>query len=281
MHYLKVVCHIRDRIEIDKHYNLRYGAPGMPREKRGKPTPEAMARQNLWRRKRYLRRLIELNFKEGDWHITLTCRPKDRPGKEEAPSLIRKFRDKLRREYHKKGWPLKYIITCETGKRGAVHWHMILNDAHDDRDSAANLVRQLWIWGRPYFSPLDDTGEYGQLAEYIVKESADRIAREETNEKLSYMCSRNLVRPIEKQIKVRARTWKREPRVPPGWQLVSGTLINGHNPYNGLPYQHYTIRRTQDEDGGYLYRDGPARPREGNGEGDLHYADGKERRICL
>lgn len=262
MHYLKVVCAIGNKLEIDKHYDLRYGAPGLPRKGREKKTPEEMAVQNLWRRKRLLRRLIELNFREDDWHVTLTCRPEDRPTKEEAPKRIRKFRDKLREAYKKRGWILKYIITCEIGERGATHWHMIVNNEHDQDDSTARLIRKLWVWGRPYFVPMDDSGEYSRLAEYIVKESSKRIEREETLEKLSYMCSRNLIRPVERTYKCRARTWKKDPRVPSGWQLVPGTLNNGLNKFNGLPYQHYTIRKEKRkyDDSGGLYRDGPAGP---------------------
>lgn len=274
MHYLKVTCEIGDKVEVAKHYDLRYGAPGMPRKGRKKKTPEEMAAQNLWRRKRDLRRLIELNFGEGDWHVTLTCRPEDRPTREEAPQRIRAFWNKLRAKYKKRGWILKVIITCEIGERGATHWHMIVNDMHDGEESTARLIRRLWVWGRVYFSPLDDTGDYGKLAEYIIKESAKRIEREETLEKLSYMSSRNLTRPVEKTEKVRARTWRREPRVPPGWQLVPGTLVNGINKYNGLPYQHYTIRRIKNyENSGNLHRDGPAGPGQRRREGHVHNAD--------
>ena len=269
MHYLKVVCEINNKLEIDKHYDLRYGAPGIPRQKTRKRTPEEMAAHNLWRRKRELRRLIELNFGEGDWHVTLTCRPEDRPEKEEAPKRIRAFRNKLRAEYKKRGWNLKYIITCEIGERGATHWHMIVNDMHGGEVSTAKLIRRLWVWGRPYFSPLDDTGDYGKLADYIVKESANRIEREETLEKLSYISSRNLVRPVIKCEKVPARSWRRQPPVPPGWELVPGTLVNGLNKYNGLPYQHYTIRRIlksgKNENSGNLHRDGPSGTGPGNG----------------
>lgn len=283
--YLKVVCEINDKLEIDKHYDIRYGAPGMPRQKRGKRTPEEMAAQNMWRRKRYLRRLIELNFQGGDWHVTLTCRSEDRPTTEEAPGRIRSFRDALRREYKKRGWALKYIITCEVGKRGATHWHMIVNDMHDGESSTAKLIRRLWVWGRLYFSPLDDTGDYGKLAEYIIKESAGRIARGETAEKLSYMCSRNLSRPVGRKEKCRARGWRKMPRVPPGWQLVSGTLVNGVNKFNGLPYQHYTIRKVKGKDGGYedskgLYRDGPAGTGPRKRKGGLHHADGSPERAA-
>lgn len=241
--YDKVTCQINDKEEIEKHYSGRYGAPGMPRKEKRKKTPEEMAKQNHWRRCRDLRRTIELNFGEGDWHVTLTCRPEDRPKKEEATHLIRYFRDKLRKRYKTQGWDLKYIITCETGERGAVHWHMIVNDRHNTYTSTAKMIRELWEWGRVHFTPLDGTGDYGQLAEYIVKWTAKRIENEETIEKLSYMASRNLIRPKVKTEKVRAKAWKNPPSIPKGWYLVPGTLVNGFNKFTGLPYQHYTIKR--------------------------------------
>lgn len=243
--YDKVTCRIRDKIEIAKHYCGRYGAPGMERQTKRKKTPEEMAKQNYWRKCRDLRRTVELNFGPGDWHVTLTCRKEDRPGKEEAKRVIRRFRDRLRKAYRQQGWELKYIITCETGERGAVHWHMIINDMHSDCTTTAKLIRELWERGRPHFSPLDDSGDYSQLAEYIVKETAKRIGNGETTEKLSYMSSRNLIRPKERTERIQASRWKKNPAVPRGWELVPGTLLNGINKFTGLPYQHYTIRRRE------------------------------------
>jgi len=236
-------CKIHDKIEYEKHYTARYGAPGMPRKEKRNKTPEEMAKQNHWRKCRDLRRLIELNFEPGDWHVTLTCRKEARPSKEEAVKLIRHFRDKLRGAYKKQGWDLKYIITCEIGERGAVHWHMIVNAMHNDCTSTAKLIRELWEWGRSYFVPLDDNRDYKQLAEYIVKETTKRIEQEQTIEKLSYMASRNLKRPIVRTKKSRAKKWSNPPRVPKGYELVS--LYNGINKFTGLPYQHYTIRRRE------------------------------------
>ncbi len=270
--YDKLVCRIRDKQEIEKHYSGRYGAPGMEREPRKKKTPEDMARQNCWRKRRELRRVIELNFGEGDWHVTLTCAPEKRPDREQAPDVIRRFIKKLRKAYRKNGWQLKYIVTCETGKRGAVHWHMIVNNMHTSgtgaMDSTAGMIRRMWTRGRAYFVPLDGTGDYGVLADYIVKETAERMKKGETMEKLSYMSSRNLIRPVVRREKRQAKSWRKNPAVPDGWYLVPGTLVNGTNKYTGLPYQHYTIRKypetrkkqngsrkgEEDADGGHLHR---------------------------
>lgn len=254
--YIKTSCEIHDKIEIEKHYPGRFGAPGMPREKKKKKTPEDVARQNYWRRCRELRRTMELNFGAGDFHVTLTCRKDERPSKEEASKVIRKFRDELRKAYKKQGWELKYIITCETGERGAVHWHMIVNNMHSATTSTSSMINKLWKLGRTYISPMDDSGDYKLLAEYIVKETSRRMEKEETIEKLSYMISRNLIRPQVKEKPIDAKSWRKEPAVPKGWYLVPGSLVNGVNKFTGWPYQHYTIRKEAgtDEDSGYLHR---------------------------
>lgn len=247
--YDKITCRIRDKIEVSKHYSGRYGAPGMEREEKRKPTPEEMAKQNHWRRCRDLRRLIELNFGQGDWHVTLTCEKEKRPDQEERPKVIRDFMAKLRQQYKKRGWELKYIITCETGERGAVHWHMITQNLHDEETDAAKVISSIWKRGRVYYAPLDDSGDYAKLAEYVVKAAARKIDKGETSEKLSYSRSRNLIKPVERREKIRAAVWRKDPKIPPGWELVPGSLINKKNKYTGLPYQHYTIRRKEERDG--------------------------------
>lgn len=281
MSYIETTCRIRDRIEIEKYYPGNFGAPGMPRGEKKKKTPEEMAKQNLWRKKRDLRRLIELNFGEGDWHVVLTCNKELRPSVEEAPKVIRQFRDKLARAYKKKGWDLKYIITCETGKRGAVHWHMIINDRSDDTDSTARMVRKLWARGRPYFTALDESGDYSRLADYIIKEYEKRKADQETIEKLSYMSSRNLLKPVVKKEKKDARAWRPEPRVPRGWELIPESLINGLNKFTGWPYQKYTIRWKGEKGsaaGGDIYRDKPERTGKGHRKKRVHHAEHPSKR---
>lgn len=243
-YYMKVSTLINDRIEIEKHYDGRFGAPGVKREPKRKRTPEEMAKQNLWRKLRDLRRLIELNFKGGDWHVVLTCRKELRPSLEDAPAVIREFRDKLRKAYRQQGWDLKYIITCETGERGAVHWHMIINDVAGEGTTTCKLISKLWEYGRPHFTPLDENRDYKDLAEYIVKETSKRIEEGKTIEKLSYMPSRNLQKPDVRREKVPARIWKREPKAPPGYMVIPESVVNGYNKFTGWPYQYYSIRRT-------------------------------------
>lgn len=241
---------VNDKIEIEKYYDARYGAPGMPREKKQKATPEEMAKQNMWKRQEHLRRLMEINFNGGDLHVTLTCRIEDRPTMEEAPAVIRQFRDKMVRDYKKQGWICKYIITCEVGSRGAVHWHMILNNKKSESDSSWDIVRRNWNRGRPHMVPMDDNREYGELARYIVKETAKRIESELTLEKLSYIASRNLDKPVERKKKSDAKKWLNPPKPPKGYELIHSSVVNGINKFTGYPYQKYTIRKIRNEGGG-------------------------------
>lgn len=250
--HIKTICKIKDKIEIEKHYPGNFGAPGMKRSERKKPTTEEMARQNLWRRTRYLRRIIELNFGEGDFHATLTCRKDQRPSMEEAVKIIRTFRNRLRDAYRRQGWELKYVITCETGERGAIHWHMIVNNRHNEKTSTMKLIQKYWTLGRTWFVPLDDTGDYSKLAEYIIKETGKRIKNGKTLEKLSYMISRNMKKPVVRTKAVRANRWRKKPKAPKGWYVVPGSVVNGRNKFTGLPYQYYTIRRLGKEKGKWM-----------------------------
>lgn len=243
MGYTKKTCRINDKIETEKYYVGNNGAPGLPREEKRKKTPEDMERQNFWRRCQYLRRTIELNYKGGDMLLTLTCRPEDRPSPEEAGKVIRGFRDRVAKEYKKQGWIFKYIITCEVGSRGAVHWHMILNNESNGEISSWDIVRKHWTLGRPHMTPLDAGRDYKQLAEYLVKAARKRMDEGGTLEKLSYIASRNLKRPVERKCRVSARKWKKDPVAPKGYTVIPESIINGINKFTGLPFQKYTVIR--------------------------------------
>lgn len=212
--------------------------------------------------------------------MTLTCRKEERPSPEEAVKVIRDFRDKLREAYKKQGWELKYVITPETGERGAVHWNVIVNNMHNEETSTAKIIRMLWARGRPHFTPMDGSGDYKKLAEYIIKESGKRMEQGKTIEKLSYMASRNLKRPVVQEEKIRASRWSRKPRAPEGWYLVEESLVNGFNKFTGLPYQYYTIRRKEEQnaDSRRLYRDGPERTGKRNRKSHVCHVDKVKKR---
>ena len=77
--YTKVTYDLGEVKEIQKYYPGNYGAPGCPREKKRKRTPEEIKRQNETNKVRKVQRLILANFSEGDLHLILTYRKDLRP----------------------------------------------------------------------------------------------------------------------------------------------------------------------------------------------------------
>ena len=100
------------------------------------------------------------NFKEGDWHLILKYRPKDRPGTyEEAEDQLKKFLAWMRKAYKKAGIPFKYIAVTERGKKGQVlHHHLVIEDIADERLITTKLVKELWRWGNTFWVNLYEDG---------------------------------------------------------------------------------------------------------------------------
>ncbi len=238
--YRKIIYDMGVVIQIEKSMPGRYGAPGEKREKKKKPTPEDVRRQNERNRWRRIQRLILTNFREGDWHLILKYRPGERPEDyAEAKAQLRKFLNRMREAYKKAGIPFKWIAVTERGKRGQVlHHHLVIQDIRRDGIDTVKLVKRLWIYGSEFFSALYEDGEYEKLAEYIVKA--------ETKEEggwCTYSRSRNLKSPVKTVEHVPRRRWRNPPVAPKGWYVVKDSVYNGMNPVTGQPYQHYTIKK--------------------------------------
>ena len=69
MAYTKKTTRYGPCIDVGYTYAGAYGAKGEKRNKKIKPTPEQIRRQNQRNRERYMKQLIYLNFKEGDYWI--------------------------------------------------------------------------------------------------------------------------------------------------------------------------------------------------------------------
>ena len=89
--------------EVMEYHNGRYGAPGMPREKKKKATPEQIRKVNQWNKERKCWRKMKLNFQENDYWVTLTYKLENRPqDMKEAAKDFERWRDKVRRQYRKR-----------------------------------------------------------------------------------------------------------------------------------------------------------------------------------
>ena len=63
-----------DILEVKEYHDGRYGARGLPREKKRKPTPEQMAVVNAMNKAETARHRLLEYFGKGDYFLTLTYR---------------------------------------------------------------------------------------------------------------------------------------------------------------------------------------------------------------
>lgn len=248
--YKKKVWTFKKHIEIEKTYSLNYGAPGERRRAKRKRTPEDIERMNEWQAIKTLRRKINANFGEDDWHLIPTFEKSKRPADmEEAKVIIKKFLRDMRKEYKKLGLPFKYICAFEIGSKGAPHFHMIINNISTADTSTTKIVRKLWKHGKPKFMAMDESGDYKDLAEYIIKQTKQTFREDETVFKARYTCSKNLIK-VEPEVEDLGRYWGKKTRridVPPdmqeqGWYVDKESIYEGINPVTGRHYQYYTLR---------------------------------------
>jgi len=235
-------------VEIER---IRTGKPPerRKRRKRAKATPEQVAYQNMYNKRKNLRRLIKKNFGENDYWITLTYQRGHSMSMEDAVKDRGKFLRKLRAEYMKRGWGLKWIGRTERGKRGAVHHHLILS-----REDGADLVISK-VWksmadaGNAKLQFLYERGQFKELAAYITKPddtNEEGIATSQSN----YSRSRNLVIPVPKISRTTRKKIVDLPEPSPGYYIDMDSICQGVNPITGREYLHYIEIKIQKGGGG-------------------------------
>jgi len=249
MAYWRTEYHMLSTIDVEKCHSGRYGAPGCKRQEKKKATPEDIERQNEWAAAKRLARKMNANFKADDLHTVLTYRKEERPTMEDSKKILKDFLDDLRREYKKKNVPLKYIITTEY-KNKAIHHHIVLNNGFDQGINTMALIRTLWEKGRPKFVPLDETGDYKELAKYFIKETSKTFKDKNSHQKTRYSCSRNLITPEPVREIIDSKTFSKNPKPYKGYYIDKNSIVEGVNPVTGHKYQHYTMIKIKSKGGG-------------------------------
>lgn len=215
-----------------------------PRSKRTKITPEEMKVVNIKRRERDLRRLIALNFEEGDCYYTLTYRKGERYSIDEAKKQVKRLISNLRYQYRKRKLQLKWIWTWGITKTGKPHHHLIINFYKDI--PYAEVLRKYWPYGKAMNEYMYEDGDFEQLAAYFIKHKDERKDVEEGQDP-SYRSSKNLKRPKPKVVKIiREEKLAKPPRVPKGFELNMREEDQGVT-RGGYRYQFYTLIRLDDK----------------------------------
>lgn len=236
-------------IEYEFKFAGKYGAKGEKRLPKKKATPEQIKLQNQINREIRVRRLIKANFFPEDLWITLKYPKGHRKPVWEVKKDFKNFLDRLRYQYKKRGYPLKFISRIEIGKRGGIHIHILIPRIRgEDTDL---LVQEAWIHGRANFSSIYEMGGYEKLANYIVKQPDEETEKqislfpmEDRKEFIRFSTSRNLIRPKPDRKVYRRWTLKRlieegiKPR--PGYYIDKNSIRCGVNRYTGMSYLYYT-----------------------------------------
>lgn len=239
-------------IEIERYYSPRHYPRGERRRRREKLTTEQQRKVNSRLRAKKLRWLLNCNFGYGDYHLDMGY---VRNMLEEPRSAVQMKRDadvflrKLRALYKKHGAELKWIHIMEIGKRGARHHHFVINRC--DGVSASEIQR---VWDGVYegrsmihFSPLDISGNYGQLSDYLIKYTDAHMDQPDGLMKRAYRSSRNLKKPVMEKRIITRREVLQEPNRVRGYYIDKNSVQRGNYApeYGGFEFLRYILVRLE------------------------------------
>lgn len=244
MPYWKEVWRAGKIIEIMKYHSARYPCVGERRGKKITPTCQTQEKVNVRQAIKNLRRLMNANFCDRDYLITLDYKTDQRPGdSREMQEHMTEFLKKLRKVYKQTGAVLKYIYVKERGPRGAAHIHMMLSEC-GDRNIAA-VLKECWTRGGIHIDPLNTDGQYAAIAEYFSKYADKTIKTEGELVGKRYYPSRNLDRPEPKKKIIRGvNTYYESIRIPEGYYLEKDSVISGRTA-DGYDYFSYTLHKLE------------------------------------
>lgn len=214
---------------IDVTVKLSSGIHTEKRRQKKNITREKVRENNDRMAAKNLARLLNANFKEGDFHLVLTY--KDAPTKEQAKKDRAQFIRKLRRFYP----DLKYVAVTEW-EHTRIHHHLVTSRCDMD------LVKDLWQnLGFVKTGLLNETGDYTKLAEYLIKETTRTFRMEGSLYKRRYSCSSNLVRPVVKREEISIVELFEDPEPIKGYYIPKDSIRRYEHPVTGIEHLEYIM----------------------------------------
>lgn len=221
------------------YYAARCDMKEGSRRKKTNETPEAQKKVNRRLSIKKLTWTLNENFDGTSLYVTWSFSKENRPsGKEELREIADKLLRDIRRMFKKEGRQAKYVWVAERGERGATHIHMVLN-AIDTRK-----LKKVWSKGFISITPLDDTGQYRKLAEYLVKYSEKTMKTCEGFGGKRYNSSRNLKIPQPQKYTVSGKNaYDHTIEIPEGYYLDKDSIAEAWHEVTGFMYFTYTLIR--------------------------------------
>ena len=161
------------RLEVEIYPIFGRENSGRLRAAKHNLTPEAVQRNNEERSRRKLIQLIDENFDERDYHVTLTYAGKP-PEYEKARVDVKNFLRAVKRRREQRGLDeLKYVYTiedAEDGKKKRIHIHAIMNGGISREE-----IEQIWERGYANVDNMQpDENGLEAIARYITKQQRNR-----------------------------------------------------------------------------------------------------------
>lgn len=235
-----------DVIDVCECHDGNYGARGMPRQKRRKPTPEEMEKINQYNKARRARLKLLMYFNPGDIFATWTYEKRKRPpSMKKALKHFQKAMRYVRKEFKKRGRELYWIRNIERGTKGAWHIHLIVNEIGD----TVSILQKAWEHGGTWSTQIKKDSkicdeDFTKLANYITKSEktvylkADGTPGNPRLKEANYSTSRNM--PLPEAKKKRLVHWQKKVKVKKGYYIVR--IHEGTDPI-GYNCRRYTMIR--------------------------------------
>nr|DAZ37089.1 MAG TPA: protein of unknown function DUF1424 [Caudoviricetes sp.] len=248
MPYVRRTTRAGKTIEVEYYYTSRYNKKGAKKKDKVKPTKEEQKKINTKVAERKLRLLIAANYGYGDYHLILDyIRRKGQADRsyEQMKKDIQIFLRECRKLYKKAGIEFKYIHVMEVGKKGSRHHHLIVNRID------TKLLQQAWYkayegHNRVKVFPLDDSGNYAELASYLIKYTTEHIQDKDRLQGKRWASSKNLVHPQPQYEIVTQRSWfRKEPKPLAGYYIDKDSVEYGIESPEYYGYGWFRYRMVQ------------------------------------
>lgn len=233
MKFVREVCIAGPVIDVALKYTQRQLSVRAPK---GKPTREAVLRNNDRIAEKRLTRIMNANFYPGDWHVTLTYALV--PSQEEAKRKLDNFLRRMKREFKKLGKEMRYVVVTEY-ENHRIHHHIVMNFIDGE------IIRRQWKEGRVRYTNLDESRNYKALASYLIKETQKTFRKSENMTKRRYRCSRNLVHPVVMTQPVKlSKAILDEPKPFKGYAIDEDSIRRFENPITHITHMEYMMVAT-------------------------------------
>ena len=234
-----------DGLYVSEYYTHRLQPAGESRQRRNRPSSESVKASNDRMAANRMKWKLNENFKKGDFFVTLTY-GKGRNRDVTWEQMQRDLRDFLRRvkyRYGKQGTELRYLAAAEVGKKGAKHFHLVMN-AGD-----AGAIAAAWRAGFARIKIVGDPGDgrnvFDSIAEYMSKQNKKTRELLGADKAKRYTCSRNLREPREeRQELLRGRIDRENAYCPKGYYIVPDTVTDYINEY-GYAVREYLCMKEE------------------------------------